>query len=173
MTFSGHLTLVLTWHDLFGAFHLCFVCIHVSMYVSTSTCVLTLYDLFGGFWLKCLPNKLIWISSWIKQYLRYLDQFNSWLKHLPWNWLRIKSLLKRIPRHWFRLTHNSKCFPIFQFKWTHDWSKHILFWVDSWFDSEWYSWVIPWYLQTIPHLNSVDKYIFSYVVGCKKKSSMS
>ena len=37
---------------------------------------------FWGFWLKYLPDKLIWISSWLKQYLGDLNRFNSWLKRL-------------------------------------------------------------------------------------------
>ena len=70
--------------------------------------------------LKWLPDKLIWIISWLKQYLGDLNRFNSWLK-----WIQ---------RHWFKSTHDSKCFPILDSNQLMSQVKNILFWVDSWFD---------------------------------------
>ena len=111
---------------------------------------------FLGFQLKCwlhmtffelstqlsFRKKMIRISSWLKQYLGDLNRFSSWLKRLSGNWLRIKSWLKWIHRCWFRSTHYSKCFLIFRFKSTHDSSKNNWFWVDSWFDSELYPYLL-------------------------------
>ena len=56
-----------------------------------STQVLISYDLFWAFDSKAAPDKLIWISSWLKQHLVDLNRFNSWLKGLSRNWLKINS----------------------------------------------------------------------------------
>ena len=63
---------------------------------------------FGCFWLE----KLIRISSWLKQYLGGRNQFNSWLKQPSRNWLRINSWLSGFHRYWFISNHDSKCFPV-------------------------------------------------------------
>ena len=55
----------------------------------------------GAFDSSAFPEKLIWISSWLKQYLGDLNRFNSWLKRFSSNWLRINSWLKWIARYWF------------------------------------------------------------------------
>ena len=56
---------------------------------------------FLGFRLGCFPDKLIWISSWLKLDLGY-----------PWK------------SYWS--TYDSKCFPIFQFQSTRNSSKKYL-----------------------------------------------
>ena len=71
---------------------------------------------FKGFRLKCIPDKLIRISSWLKQYLGNLNRFNSLLKRLSRNWLWINSWVEWIPKYWFRSTRDWKCFPILWFK---------------------------------------------------------
>ena len=93
---------------------------------------------FWGFRLKCLPEILIWINSWLKQNVEDLNWFNSWLKRLSGNWLRINSRLKRIPRYWFKYAHDLpgnwlwfnlrlKRIPRYRFKSTHDSSeKHFI-----------------------------------------------
>ena len=53
---------------------------------------------FWAFDSSAFPDKLIRISSWLKQYLGDLNRFNWWLKHLSRNWLRIISWLKWIPK---------------------------------------------------------------------------
>ena len=99
MTFFGHSTQLLTWWPIL-AFH------------SSVNFVWP----FKGFRLKCIPDKLIRISSWLKQYLGNLNRFNSLLKRLSRNWLWINSWVEWIPKYWFRSTRDSKCFPILWFK---------------------------------------------------------
>ena len=97
---------------------------------------------------------MLWINSWLKQYLGRLNRFNSWLKRLSRNGLRINSWLKWIPGYWFRSTHNSKFFPIFRSKSTQlmNQSKKNWFWVDSWFDSESYPCLLSSTLSQLDYL---------------------
>ena len=64
MSFLGYSTLLLTWYGFFGL----------------SIPGLTSYDPFWAFDSNAFPDKLIWIISWLKQYLGDLNRFNSWLK---------------------------------------------------------------------------------------------
>ena len=83
---------------------------------------------------SAFTDKLIWISSWIKQYLGDLNRFNSWYNRFSRNWLRINSWLKWIQKDWLMIQHASQ---FFRFKSTH-YSSEKHFRVDSWFDSESY-----------------------------------
>ena len=81
------------------------------MILFITSVLLTSYDLFSdiqvkcsfvwpflAFPLKCLSEKLIRISSWLKQYLRNLHRFNWWHDRTSRNWLRTNSWLRWNPR---------------------------------------------------------------------------
>ena len=111
MSFSGHSTLLLNWYDLFWAFH---------------SSVDFVWPLLGAFDSSAF-RQMVWISTWLKQYVGDLNRFNSWLKRFSMNWFRINSWLKWIPRYCFKSTRESKRCPIFRFKLTHDSSeKHLI-----------------------------------------------
>ena len=65
-----------------------------------STQVPTSYDLFWAF-TQVPANKLIRISSWLKQCLGDLNRFSSWLKWIPRCWFRSTRLTRNsgVPRH--------------------------------------------------------------------------
>ena len=93
---TAYVPLDMTWHDLFWACPIWFSFVWP----------------FGGFRPKCIPEKLIQINSWLKQYLGELNRFSSWLKWLSRELTQSQLMTHADPKlYWFRSTYDSNGFP--------------------------------------------------------------
>ena len=93
---TAYVPLDMTWHDLFWACPIRFSFVWP----------------FWGFRPKCLPEKLIRINSWLKQYLGELNRFSSWLKWLSRELTQSQLMTHADPKlYWFRSTYDANGFP--------------------------------------------------------------
>ena len=111
--------LLLTSYGLLGAFN------SLIDVFGLSTQVLNSYNLFG-LQIKRLPEKLIRISSSLKQYSQIWIDSTHDSSGFPGIGSESIHDSSEFPRYWFRSTHDSKCFPTFSIQ-MNSWLKQKSF----------------------------------------------